>query len=146
MHATILNVYYLASQPGVLGASPGIRAGYLASVWVDVDGKCQKGRRDYDGPLMFVGNGQTQLVWWPPGSTMVLCQRLNAPDLHATWSLQTAYCSRNYSAASFCVSLCIASLCLSAKTRCVLVRKPFPMEEAHLANVYSWLIICRLGY
>jgi hypothetical protein len=49
-------------QPGVLGVTPGIRRGDVVSVWVDMEGKCLKGARGYDGPLLFAGNGVAQLV------------------------------------------------------------------------------------
>lgn len=43
--------------PGVLGVTPGVGVGELVAVYVDLDDKCLRGSKGFDGRKMFIGNG-----------------------------------------------------------------------------------------
>lgn len=43
--------------PGILGATPDLRAGEEVAVFVDLDDKCLRGSKIYNGQKMFIGNG-----------------------------------------------------------------------------------------
>lgn len=43
--------------PGVLGVTPGVAVGELVAVYVDLDEKCLRGSKGFDGRKMFIGNG-----------------------------------------------------------------------------------------
>ena len=44
-------------SPGILGMSPTVSKGDLVSVLADVDNKCLKGAKQFDGAVCHVGNG-----------------------------------------------------------------------------------------
>ncbi|XP_001509484.3 tRNA (cytosine(72)-C(5))-methyltransferase NSUN6 isoform X2 [Ornithorhynchus anatinus] len=47
--------------PGILAASGGMKAGEVVSVYSDVEGKCRKGAKGFDGTQAFLGNGISEL-------------------------------------------------------------------------------------
>ncbi|XP_027703610.1 putative methyltransferase NSUN6 isoform X2 [Vombatus ursinus] len=47
--------------PGILSASKFMKAGDVVSVYSDIEGKCKKGAKEFDGKKVFLGNGISEL-------------------------------------------------------------------------------------
>ncbi|XP_020822561.1 tRNA (cytosine(72)-C(5))-methyltransferase NSUN6 isoform X2 [Phascolarctos cinereus] len=47
--------------PGILSASKFMKAGDIVSVYSDIEGKCKKGAKEFDGKKVFLGNGISEL-------------------------------------------------------------------------------------
>uniref|UniRef100_A0A8C2VAG1 NOP2/Sun RNA methyltransferase 6 n=2 Tax=Chinchilla lanigera TaxID=34839 RepID=A0A8C2VAG1_CHILA len=47
--------------PGIVSASSFMKAGDVVSVYSDINGKCKKGAREFDGTKVFLGNGISAL-------------------------------------------------------------------------------------
>ncbi|KAM8802327.1 tRNA (cytosine(72)-C(5))-methyltransferase NSUN6 isoform 1-T1 [Rhynchonycteris naso] len=47
--------------PGIVSASKFMKAGDVVSVYSDIEGKCKKGAKEFDGTKVFLGNGISQL-------------------------------------------------------------------------------------
>ncbi|XP_072507759.1 tRNA (cytosine(72)-C(5))-methyltransferase NSUN6 isoform X2 [Notamacropus eugenii] len=47
--------------PGIISASKFMRAGDVVSVYSDIEGKCKKGAKEFDGKKAFLGNGISEL-------------------------------------------------------------------------------------
>ncbi|XP_036618032.1 tRNA (cytosine(72)-C(5))-methyltransferase NSUN6 [Trichosurus vulpecula] len=47
--------------PGIISASKFMKAGDVVSVYSDIEGKCKKGAKEFDGKKVFLGNGISEL-------------------------------------------------------------------------------------
>ncbi|XP_074122899.1 tRNA (cytosine(72)-C(5))-methyltransferase NSUN6 isoform X1 [Sminthopsis crassicaudata] len=47
--------------PGIMSASRFMKAGDVVSVYSDIEGKCKKGAKEFDGKKVFLGNGISEL-------------------------------------------------------------------------------------
>lgn len=47
--------------PGIVSASKFMKAGDVISVYSDINGKCKKGAKEFDGTKVFLGNGISEL-------------------------------------------------------------------------------------
>ncbi|XP_068942376.1 tRNA (cytosine(72)-C(5))-methyltransferase NSUN6 isoform X3 [Petaurus breviceps papuanus] len=47
--------------PGITSASKFMKAGDVVSVYSDIEGKCKKGAKEFDGKKVFLGNGISEL-------------------------------------------------------------------------------------
>ncbi|XP_041881707.1 tRNA (cytosine(72)-C(5))-methyltransferase NSUN6-like isoform X2 [Corvus kubaryi] len=50
-----------AYVPGIVSTSRFVKAGDLVSVYSDIEGKCKRGAKEFDGVKVFLGNGISEL-------------------------------------------------------------------------------------